>query len=170
MATLRSITTIIGVLTLMTLGFLLYFQDFGSGRGISPGDAPSTIPRNPSSTPSEFTPASVPAASTNTYLGLTLELQLSERSNGRLAVRVDELNTLDIVNNVTAANPVRFPQAILNAYSGCAGVDISDGWTSVLGGPAIFAIFQGDHGSNNYTTDHPLTLYNTTYAETGCPG
>ena len=162
------VATII-VLLFLTLGFLLYYQDFDWAPATTSSNTPS-IRQNSSGTPSNLTSFSVPVATTNTSLGLKLELQVLEESNGALTVKVNELNTLNTVNNVTAANPVRFPPAILNAYSGCAGVDVSDGWTSVLGGPAIFAIMEGNYGLNNYTMGQPLTLYNTTYAETGCPG
>lgn len=169
-ATLRSVAAITAALLFLTLGFLLYYQDFGRAPATNSGNTPFIIHQNSSNPPSALTSSNWPTATTNTSLGLKLELQVSEESNGALTVKVDELNTLNAVNNVTAAKPVKFPPAILNAFSGCAGVDLSDGWTSVLGGPAIFAILQGNYGMNNYTAGQPLTLYNTTYAETGCPG
>ncbi len=116
---------------------------------------------------------SVPSPSAtilNPHTGLRLGLNLSLAPNG-VNVAVNEYNTLDTVNNVTAADPPLYPAAVVDAYSECAGeFPNPDGWASELGGPAIFAVFQGNFDSSNYTAGRPLTLYNATHALPYCVG
>jgi hypothetical protein len=147
------------VVAVIILGFLIYFPNLRSGIGEGIVSGQSTLSVATSST-----------ATSNSSLELRLELQLSTNSTGSLTVRVNEVNMLDVSNNVTAANSWRYTPAIVNAYSGCGGVAIYQSWTSIFEGPAIFAVFRGYYDVNNYTIGQPLTLYNTTYMATGCPG
>jgi hypothetical protein len=110
------------------------------------------------------------ASASNSSLDLSLSLQVSANTNGVLTVKVNETNLLDAENNVTAPSVLPYNGTIAEAFSYCGGAVVYDGWTSWLGGPAIFAIFEGNYGWDNYTAAQPLTLYNTTTVASGCPG
>ncbi len=146
------------VVAVIVLGFWIYFPNLLSGIGGGSVNGQPTLSVATSST-----------ATSNSSLGLRLELQLFTNTSGSLTIKVNEVNMLRISNNVTAANSWRYTPAIVNAYSGCGGA-VLGGWTSLIEGPAIFAVFRGNYDLTNYTTGQPLTLYNTTYMETGCPG
>jgi hypothetical protein len=146
------------VLALLILGSLLYFPSVFSGISIVDYGQPI------------LSVATTSTATANLSQGLRLDLQLQTVSSGGLTVRVYEFNTLNSARNVTAGNAWRYTPEIVAAFSGCGGAALYQGWTSILGGPAIFAVLRGYYDLNNYTTGQPLTLYNTTYQSTGCPG
>ena len=88
----------------------------------------------------------------NSTSGLRLDLFLA-LSDGSVVINVDEYNTLDTSNNVSAANHWRYFPNALSPYNDCGA-----------SGPLGFAVFQGYYDSSNYTSGTALALYNTTYA------
>ena len=89
---------------------------------------------------------------------LRLEAQLSTDSGtGVVAIRLEEVNTLSTVNNVTARDSWPYSPARLNYQCG--------NWAQI---PIGYAIFQGNYGTNNYTTGTALTLYDSEFFAS-CP-
>jgi hypothetical protein len=86
------------------------------------------------------------ASVTNPSLGLSLILRLAaDNSDGGIVrITVDELNTLDRVNNVSAASNWRIPQA-----------NLSGPWQTTMVG---YAVYRGFYGAGNFTSGEPLPL------------
>ena len=91
-------------------------------------------------------------------VGLRLEGELSaESSFGVVTIKLDVLNTLSVVNNVTARDMWPYSEARLNYPCG--------NWGQF---PIAYAIFQGNYGTNNYTSAVALILYDTSTSYS-CP-
>jgi hypothetical protein len=95
--------------------------------------------------------------SLNSTSGLRLDLFVaySNGSLGSMAIRVDEYNTLESVNNVSTAIHWKYSSDSMNPFNDCGA-----------NGPIGFAILQGYYDLSNYTSGKALLLYNTTYSVT----
>lgn len=114
----------------------------------------NTSHQNPTcpTAPYAKTAISVPissASSLNLSSGLRIDLQLSVNSGGGLIVTIDEHNTLDRVNNVTASDIWPIPAYELGpGYGGCDANYV----------PVGFAVLRGNYGPGNLTEAPPLIL------------
>jgi hypothetical protein len=107
-------------------------------------DAHKLCPVHPIEPAITITTPESSASATNPSNGLRLDLRLSANSSGNLYVTVDEYNTLDSVNNVTAANGWAIPS---NSLRGICDNQV-----------AAYAVYQGNYGADNFTNTSPLVL------------
>ena len=115
-----------------------------------------TCPTSPYRTTTVIVPTPS-VSSLDSAIGLRLNLSLASDPNGAIVVAVNDFNTLDHVNNITASN--RWPM-----NQGGSAFWISGG--SFYAPPLAYAILQGDYSLNNFTTGAPLSLEAERYGTT----
>ncbi len=149
------VSAVIVIVLILVVGFGVFLSnDLNSTNTITTADysgsSSSSTESSQTATTTIFLPTEQSSSSTSAS-GLSLDLFIAP-SNGSLGevIEVNEINTLDSINNVSLADNWLYPQSSLDPYAPCS-----------LTGAVGFAIFQGNYGLNNYTHASALALYNT---------